>query len=77
MKTIPLAQIAGAPTRQATKDEGHVARSLLDNYEWAEGHRMRFGTVHVDFATQRRMLKSSARWYAHLMRAHRKAGGPP
>lgn len=65
MMTISLAQIAGEPTRQATQDG-----------EWAEGYRMRFGIVHVDFATQRRTLKSSARWYADLMRAHRNAGGP-
>jgi beta-glucosidase len=55
---------------------GYFAWSFLDNYEWAEGYRMRFGIVHVDFATQRRTLKSSARWYADLMRAHRNAGGP-
>jgi beta-glucosidase len=50
---------------------GYFAWSLLDNYEWAEGYRMRFGLVHVDFATQRRTLKSSARWYARLIAAHR------
>jgi beta-glucosidase len=48
---------------------GYFAWSLLDNYEWAEGYRMRFGIVHVDFATQRRTLKSSARWYAKLIEA--------
>lgn len=47
--------------------------SLMDNYEWAEGYRMRFGIVHVDFATQRRTLKSSARWYSKLIKAHREA----
>ena len=49
---------------------GYFAWSLLDNYEWAEGYRMRFGIVHVDFATQRRTLKASARWYARLIAAH-------
>ncbi|MFE4645885.1 family 1 glycosylhydrolase, partial [Streptomyces sp. NPDC056730] len=28
----------------------------------------RFGMVYVDYATQRRVLKSSARWYAELTR---------
>ena len=53
---------------------GYFAWSLLDNYEWAEGYRMRFGIVHVDFATQRRTPKSSARWYANLIAAHRARG---
>jgi beta-glucosidase len=41
--------------------------SLLDNFEWAEGYAHRFGIVHVDFATQRRTPKSSARWYAEIL----------
>lgn len=28
------------------------------------------------FATGRRTLKSSARWYSNLMQAHRNTGGP-
>jgi beta-glucosidase/6-phospho-beta-glucosidase/beta-galactosidase len=56
---------------------GYFAWSLMDNYEWAEGYRMRSGIVHVDFATQRRTFKSSALWYSNPMRAHREAGGPP
>ncbi|CAG0995210.1 beta-glucosidase [Myxococcaceae bacterium] len=40
--------------------------SLLDNFEWAEGTRQRFGLVHVDFATGRRTLKESGRWYARV-----------
>jgi beta-glucosidase len=54
---------------------GYFAWSLMDNYEWAEGYRIRFGIVHVDFATQRRTLKSSARWYSNLIKAHRKTTG--
>jgi beta-glucosidase/6-phospho-beta-glucosidase/beta-galactosidase len=37
---------------------------------------MRFGLVHVDFATQCRTLKFSARWYSNLVQAHRKPRGP-
>ena len=54
---------------------GYFAWSLMDNYEWAEGYRMRFGITHVDFATQQRTLKSSARWYGDLIAAHAARGG--
>ena len=35
----------------------------MDNFEWASGYAKRFGIVHVDYATQVRTLKDSARWY--------------
>jgi beta-glucosidase len=43
--------------------------SLLDNFEWSFGYTRRFGLVHVDFESQRRSLKDSARWYAGLIAA--------
>jgi beta-glucosidase len=43
---------------------GYFQWSLLDNFEWAYGYGKRFGIVHVDYATQRRLPKASARWYA-------------
>ena len=54
---------AGVPLR------GYFAWSLLDNFEWAEGYSKRFGLVYVDYATQRRIPKDSARRYAELIRA--------
>ena len=44
--------------------------SLLDNFEWGHGYSQRFGIVHVDFATQRRTVKDSGRFYASLIRAN-------
>jgi beta-glucosidase len=51
------------------------AWSLFDNFEWASGYRPRFGLVHVDYATQRRTLKSSAEWYRALCREARRRQG--
>jgi beta-glucosidase len=50
--------------------QGYFAWSFLDNYEWSEGYRYRFGLVYVDFTTQRRIAKSSALWYAQYIRAN-------
>ncbi|MGI8546317.1 MAG: GH1 family beta-glucosidase [Gemmatimonadaceae bacterium] len=49
---------------------GYYAWSLLDNFEWSAGYSKRFGLVHVDFETQRRTLKSSALFYAQVIRSH-------
>ena len=49
---------------------GYFLWSFLDNFEWAEGYSKRFGVVYVDYATQTRIPKLSARWYAALIAAH-------
>lgn len=49
---------------------GYFAWSLLDNYEWSHGYSKRFGIVHVDFETQERTPKASARFYADVIRTH-------
>ncbi|MEU6575814.1 GH1 family beta-glucosidase [Streptomyces sp. NPDC046805] len=48
---------------------GYYLWSLLDNFEWAYGYGKRFGAVYVDYATQERTPKSSARWYAEAARS--------
>ncbi|MDT4995068.1 MAG: beta-glucosidase [Actinoplanes sp.] len=47
---------------------GYFVWSLLDNFEWSEGYAKRFGIVHVDYRTQSRTPKDSARWYADVIR---------
>jgi beta-glucosidase len=46
---------------------GYMAWSLLDNLEWSLGFSKRFGIVHVDFRTQKRTPKASARLYSHIV----------
>jgi beta-glucosidase len=50
---------------------GYMVWSLLDNFEWASGYAKRFGIVHVDYATQQRTPKDSARWYAGFLQRQR------
>ena len=45
---------------------GYHSWSILDNFEWSEGYTQRFGMVFVDFPTQRRFMKDSAKWYARV-----------
>lgn len=53
--------------------KGYFAWSLLDNFEWAEGYRKRFGLVHVNYQTQARTLKRSALFYRDFIAAQRAA----
>ena len=46
---------------------GYIVWSLMDNFEWAAGYRLRFGLVYVDYATQRRLPKSSAEWFGEVV----------
>jgi beta-glucosidase len=52
---------------------GYMAWSLLDNLEWSLGFSKRFGIVHVDFATQKRTPKASARLYSDVIASNGRA----
>lgn len=53
--------------------QGYFHWSVMDNFEWAEGYKDRFGLVHVDYATQKRTLKDSAYWYRGVIRSNGQA----
>lgn len=46
---------------------GYFLWTFLDNFEWNKGYTERFGIVHVDFATGKRIIKDSAYWYQHVI----------
>jgi beta-glucosidase len=48
--------------------DGYFYWSILDNFEWAEGYKDRFGLVHVDYQTQKRTPKDSYHWYRQVIR---------
>jgi beta-glucosidase len=50
---------------------GYFIWSLMDNFEWAFGYERRFGIVHVDYQTQKRTLKRSAKLVAQFLAERR------
>jgi beta-glucosidase len=60
IRATQVAMAKGADVR------AYFVRSLLDDFEWAWGYSKRYGLVHVDFATQERVVKSSGEWYAKV-----------
>ena len=41
---------------------GYFIWTLMDNFEWKAGFKSRFGIVHVNFLTQKRIIKDSGLW---------------
>jgi beta-glucosidase len=66
LRQLARAIAEGIPVR------GYFHWSLLDNYEWAEGFKHRFGLIHVDYQTGKRTLKDSAYWYRDVVRSRGK-----
>jgi len=65
-----IAQVLRAK-REGVNVKGYFAWSFTDNFEWAEGYKPRFGLVHVDFKTQKRIVKASGHWYSNFLKVHR------
>ena len=61
---------AGEAISRGVNLQGYFAWSLLDNFEWAEGYRRRFGLIYVDYPTQARIPKASAAWYREVIARH-------
>jgi len=48
---------------------GYFAWSLMDNFEWADGYKQRFGLIYVDYQSQKRVPKDSFHWFAKVIRS--------
>jgi beta-glucosidase len=48
--------------------KGYFAWTFIDNFEWAEGYRPRFGIVYNDFSTQKRTVKDSGLWFRDFLK---------
>jgi beta-glucosidase len=47
---------------------GYFVWTFMDNFEWAEGYKPRFGLVHVNFSTQERRVKDSGKWFKEFLK---------
>jgi beta-glucosidase len=66
-----LARYLGGLKRAADEGiplAGYFYWSILDNFEWCEGYKDRFGLIHVDYQTQKRTPKDSYYWYREVIR---------
>ena len=57
-----LAQVLKAKN-EGVNVGGYFVWTFMDNFEWAEGTRPRFGLVYNNFETQERTVKNSGFWY--------------
>ena len=46
---------------------GYFHWSIMDNFEWADGFKERFGLIYVDYVSQKRVFKDSANWYKQVI----------
>jgi len=57
---------------QALKDRldirGYFYWSLMDNFEWAEGYKMKFGLYEVNFKTQERVLRKGSKPFIDIVK---------
>ncbi|QDO94704.1 family 1 glycosylhydrolase [Formosa sediminum] len=47
--------------------KGYFIWTLVDNFEWAEGTKPRFGIIHTNFNTQKRTIKKSGLWIKRFL----------
>jgi len=63
-----LAQISRAIS-EGVEVIGYIYWSLIDNFEWDKGFDPRFGLVHIDYHSQKRTIRPSARKLAQVFKS--------
>lgn len=67
--------VTAAAARAGVDVRGYFVWSLIDNFEWSYGYDRRFGIVHVDFETQKRIIKDSGYWYRDMLAQRHRDNG--
>lgn len=67
LRELHRAAEAGVPV------QAYFHWSIMDNFEWQEGYKERFGLIYVDYQTQKRTPKDSALWYAKVIASNGQA----
>lgn len=62
LEQVLRAQRDGVPV------DGYFCWSFMDNFEWAEGFRPRFGLVYVDYDSKERTVKDSGKWFETFLK---------
>ena len=65
LRELQRATSEGAPVR------GYFYWSSMDNFEWADGYGVRFGLIHVDYASLKRTPKLSASFFREVAARNR------
>ncbi|KAL1867400.1 hypothetical protein Plec18167_008672 [Paecilomyces lecythidis] len=66
-----IAAMADAVTLDGVDVRGYMAWSLLDNFEWADGYKVRFGVTYVDYNDgQKRVPKKSGKAIGEIFKQY-------
>merc|ERR1719282_96829 len=65
-----LSQLWKAITEDNADVKGYLVWSFMDNFEWQHGYSKRFGLVRVDYDTQKRTPKESAKRVSELVKTN-------
>jgi beta-glucosidase len=60
-------QACAEAIEQGVDLRGYFAWSLMDNFEWSHGYGQRFGMCHINYETQERTPKLSAKTFSEII----------